>query len=165
MRTLTWLPFEVSALKSTCSLCLERSIGIRVQRRAILAPRTLGWSHTLSGSFGIWSSWWCIERVAFHLHHTSDWGSEIGAFKYSSSLSADLLLGSWCPLNRLCIQFCLFSGPFGCKSTLLWWKLVESLEVVTVPEIELEVLGRMFDVDEVIHKVACCTWLGGVWSA
>ena len=143
---LTWLPFEVSSLKSACSLRLER-LGIGDQRGAALAKRMIRWSFTLSVCFTIWGSWWRIERIAFHLDHTSSWWSKICAFERSCSLGTDFLLGSWCSLHSLCIHLCLFCRPFWRKSTLIWRKVTETLKVVTVPEIELEVLGGVFDVD------------------
>lgn len=162
---LTWLPFEVSSLKSTRGLCLEGFVGAGVQCRAVLAPRTLRRSSTLSVFLAIWGSWWCTERVAFYLDHACNRRSEICVFEYSCSLSTDLLLWPWCSLSCLCIHLCLFFGPFWGKSTLVRWKLVETLQVVSVPKVELEVLGGVFNVDEVVHEVACCAWLEGIVSA
>lgn len=78
---------------------------------------------------------------------------EIGAFEDSSSVGSHLLGKLFLLGIGLLCKSMLWSPFFG-QLLLTFWKLGEAIAVVAIPEIELEILGIIFDIAEEVHKLA-----------
>ena len=154
----TWLPFEISTFESTSCLGVKRLVGIRVQGRAVVTPRTLSGGDAIS-VVGVWGPWWSIEGVAFHFYHIHRRWSKVGALEDCCGLRTNLLFQRRCSKVSLRILLGLFSGPCWGKRTLVWWQLGETFDVVAVPQEELEVFRGVFNVDKIVHEVTSGAWL------
>ena len=84
---------------------------------------------------------------------------EVGALEDRSGLRADLLHAHVVHLRRRCLRFGLRDDPFGSECTFTLREHRETFGVTMIPEEELEVFGRVLDVDEVVHEIPGGTWL------
>lgn len=84
---------------------------------------------------------------------------EIGSLEHSSDLRARLFRTSVVRLRSHCLGLGLCDGPFWSESTFTDRKRRKTFDVILVPKKELEVLGGMLDVNEVIHEIPGGTWL------
>ena len=56
--------------------------------------------------------------------------------------------------SRLCLCVRSLDCPFRRQNALAVWEVVEALEIVAVPEIELEILGVALDILGKVHELA-----------
>jgi hypothetical protein len=83
---------------------------------------------------------------------------EAGTLKDDIGFSIGVL--RTCLLSSRCsLSLGLLSCPFGRKSTLAFGKVAETSTVVVEPKEELQVLGGVLDVLEVVHEIANGAWL------
>lgn len=60
---------------------------------------------------------------------------------------------------RSCLRFSLLSRPFGRQCAFAVGEVVEASAIVVEPKEELQVLGGVLDVLEVVHEVTDSAWL------
>lgn len=44
--------------------------------------------------------------------------------------------------------------PLGREFLFILWQLIKSSDIVTKPQVELQVLGRVFNIQQEVHKLA-----------
>jgi hypothetical protein len=102
---------------------------------------------------------WSVERVAssFLGFGKAALCSKISALENGCGFSAE---DSWAGLDVIAVA--AVAGPFGRQDPIAFWQGIEAPDIVTVPEEELQVLGRQLNVLEEVHKVADSAGLIGV---
>ena len=109
----------------------------------------------MAGEIG--SSWGCVEGVDFG---DVDFGlGEVGVFEDGGCFGACAFGASWGGRGLLGFSFEFLHAPFWREGFFTGREFGETLAVVLIPEVELEVFGGVLDVDEVVHEVSGCAWL------
>ena len=100
-----------------------------------------------------------MERVTPVVHPGAVGIVEAGVFEDGMSFGVGVLLGTGLLSCRCGFSLSLLSCPLWRESTFTLGKIVEASAVVVKPEVELQVLGGVLDVLEVVHEVADGAWL------
>ena len=148
---LTRLPLEPCTLKRTRSAFgvvhfpSGKAVIVRVERLGAIRP--------LVAAVGC--PGWCEEWVAATLLGLVNLGvaGKVGVVEDSCGIGID---GLGCP-GVGCSG--LLASPHRRQRLLARRQLLEALAVVAEPEVELQVLGRQFNVLEEVHEVAHSAWL------
>jgi len=104
-----------------------------------------------------------VERVTSLVHLGAGCVIEAGVLEYGMGFGVGVLRAGLLSC-RCCLSLSLLSCPFWRESPLALGKVIETSAVVIEPKVELQVLGGVFDVLEVVHEVADGAWLMGFVS-
>lgn len=99
-----------------------------------------------------------MERITLLVHSASVAIVEAGTLEDRGGVDIGLVRPSVLSCGSR-LSLCLSSSPFGRQDALAFGEIVESSVVVMEPEEELQVLGRMLNVLEVVHEVTNGAWL------